>query len=285
MARVEIENAVRRTDPEGEFSPLVLDSPHTGMLFPEDFRPGLDIKTCEKVADWFVEELFSGGLQNGAIFVEALFRRAYIDPNRALTDIDNAMLSEDWPGEITDSGKGDRGTSLIWRLIEGDKPIYDRKLSVAEVQNRIERYWKPYHQVLAEALHETYERFGVFYHINCHSMPEWGDARWGDGGLRRADFVIGTRDGQTASDEFVEVVRSSLESSGYSVALNELFKGVDLIQRYSNPESRRDSLQIEVNRGIYMDEASITRSERFGATQAAISKMLREVRLLAESKL
>ena len=283
MASQEIPNVLRRTDPVGEPAPLVLDSPHTGLLFPPDFRPSIPMSQCERVADWYVEELFGAGPEHGAILIEALFRRAYIDPNRSERDLDLSMVESGWPDTVDTTEKTARGASLVWRVIDGETAIYDRRLTVDEVRHRIETYWRPYHAALKAALDETFERFGTVFHIDCHSMPEFGDARWGDGGERRADFIVGTRDGTTASPAYTELVVETLRASGYSVAVNDKFKGVELIRRYSNPAVGRESLQIEVNRGIYMDEAAIRRSERFGATKAAITRMLAAVGAHARS--
>ena len=274
MASHEIPNVLRRTDPAGEPAPLVFDSPHTGLLFPPDFRPAIPREQCERVADWFVEELFGAAPAHGAILIEALFRRAYIDPNRSDRDLDLTMIEGDWPGEVDTTEKTARGASLIWKVIDGETAIYGRRLTVEVVRNRIETYWRPYHRAVKAALDETHARFGRVFHVDCHSMPEWGDPRWGDQGERRADFIVGTRDGTTASAATTELVVETLRASGYSVAVNVKFKGVELIRRYSDLVAGRESLQIEVNRGIYMDETAIVRSERFAATRAAITRMI-----------
>lgn len=283
MANTEIPGVVRRTDPVGEAAPLVFDSPHTGLLFPADFKPAISLGICERVADWFVEELFGACTRHGGIMVEALFRRAYIDPNRDTADLDISMVEGDWPGPVSVTEKTKRGASLIWKVIDGETAIYGGKLPVELVRTRIETYWRPYHTALQQALDETYDRFGRVYHVDCHSMPEWGDARWGDEGQRRADFIVGTRDGTTAGAAFTELVVESLRASGYTVGVNDKFKGVELIQRYSDPSKGRESLQIEVNRGIYMDEAAITRSERFAGTKAAITRMIEELEAFART--
>lgn len=269
-----IPNVLRRTDPPGDPAPLVFDSPHTGLLYPADFRPAIPMAQCERVADWYVEELFAAAPAHGAILIEALFRRAYLDPNRSERDLDLSLVEDGWPGAVDTTEKTSRGASLVWKVIDGETAIYDRRLTVTEVRHRIETYWRPYHAELKAALDETHGRFGKVFHVDCHSMPEWGDPRWGDQGERRADFIVGTRDGTTASAAFTEAVVGSLRASGYSVAVNVKFKGVELIRRYSDPAAGRESLQIEVNRGIYMDEASLARSERFGATKAAITRMI-----------
>lgn len=281
MANTEIPGVVRRTDPTGDAAPLVFDSPHTGLLFPDDFKPAIPLDICERVSDWFVEELFGACTRHGAILVEALFRRAYIDPNRDTADLDLSMVAGDWPDPVAVTEKTKRGASLIWKVIDGETAIYPGKLPADLVRHRIETYWRPYHQTLRQALDETFERFGRVYHVDCHSMPEWGDARWGDQGERRADFIVGTRDGTTAGSAFTELVVESLRASGYSVGVNDKFKGVELIRRYSDPAAGRESLQIEVNRGIYMDEAAITRNERFAGTKAAITRMIEDLEAFA----
>ena len=100
MAPVEVPNVLRRTDPSKSPAPMVFDSPHTGLLFPADFRPAIPLEHCERVADWFVEELFRAAPDHGAILVEALFRRAYIDPNRSERDLDLSMIEPGWPDPV-----------------------------------------------------------------------------------------------------------------------------------------------------------------------------------------
>lgn len=274
MACLEIPDVLRRTDPTGPAAPLVFDSPHTGLTFPADFRPVIPLEHCKRVADWFVEELFGAAPEHGAILIEALFRRAYIDPNRSDRDLDLSMVEPGWSDPVDVTEKTARGASLIWKVIDGETPIYGRALTVAEVRNRIETYWRPYHATLKTALDETFRRFGKVFHVDCHSMPEWGDQRWGDHGDRRSDFIVGNRDGTTASPAFTELVVETLRASGYSVSVNDRFKGVELIRRYADPAAGREALQIEVNRGVYMDETTLKRSVRFGATQAAITRMI-----------
>ena len=267
-------DVLHREDPAGPAAPLVFDSPHSGLGFPDDFQPGIPLEDCERVSDWFVDELFAAAPAHGAVLIKALFRRAYIDPNRAETDLDTTIIDGDWPGPIIPTGKTRRGASLIWRYLDGETAIYHRKLAVAEVRSRIETYWRPYHTALSSALDEVHASFGRAYHVNCHSMQEMGELRWGDGGKRRADFVIGNRDGTTAGPDFTDVVVQSLRAAGYQVTVNDRFKGVELIRRHGAPASGRESLQIEVNRGLYMDEAAITKSSRFQQTRSDITQMI-----------
>jgi N-formylglutamate deformylase len=282
MNATEIPEVMEFLQPRGRRRPLVFDSPHSGQIFPADFRPGIPLTACQRVCDWFVDDLFGSAPDYGAVMLKAHFRRAYIDPNRDTSDLDTEMIDGHWPDPVAPTEKARRGSALIWRKIDGRTAIYDRKLTVAEVRHRIETYWVPYHAALKRALDDAHATFGRVLHVNCHSMQAVGATRGGIPGQRRADFVIGTRDGTTAGGAFVDLVVTTLREAGYHVAIDERFKGVELIRRYADPANGRESLQIEVNRGLYMDEARIVRSDRYDRTKADISTMIARLAEMAD---
>ena len=187
----------------------------------------------------------------------------YIDPNRSAADIDPDMLAEDWPHPIEVSHKTKSGMGLI-RTQSGRKraAIYDRKLTVEEVRNRIENYWRPYHDTLRDAIDQTHETFGAAWHINCHSMPsKWATGFAKAGEPNENDYVLGNRDGTTAGQEFTELVRETLAGFGFNVGINDGQKGVELVRAYSDPTKDRHSLQIEINRRLYWDERTMIKRE------------------------
>src|SRR3546814_5431420 len=98
---------------------------------------------CERVADWHVEALFGAAPAHGATLIEALFRRAYVDANRSDRDLDTAMI-DGWTGPVAASEKTARGAGVVWRVIDGETPIYDRRLTAAEIRHRIGTFWRPY---------------------------------------------------------------------------------------------------------------------------------------------
>ena len=256
--------------PTGEWAPVILDSPHSGRRYPVDFAyaaPLPDLRTGE---DTFVEELFTAS-EYGATLIAAQFPRTYIDPNRALADVDLGLIDGVWPDPVCASEKTSVGKGLIWRTCLGSVPIYARKLSVAEVARRIDNYWRPYRAALSQAVEQAHARAGAVWHINCHSMPSlWPPGVEGAGLPVEADFLLGNRDGATSDPAMVELVKSSLEGEGYSVAVNDRFKGVDIVKSVGNPARRRNSLQIEVVRSRYMLEDSFEKSQSFAAVQKAL---------------
>jgi N-formylglutamate amidohydrolase len=179
-----------------------------------------------------------------------------------------------WPEAITPSRKTELGIGLVWRLAHGGAPMYARKLAVAEVQRRIADYYEPYQRSVAAALDERHRAFGAVWHINCHSMPAVGDVMSDDPGRARADFVLGDRDGSTCEPEFTAFIAATLAEIGYAVAINDPYKGVELVRRHGRPLERRHSLQIEVNRKLYMDEATLEKTPGFPTLQANLQRLL-----------
>jgi N-formylglutamate amidohydrolase len=234
-------------------APLVLDSPHSGRVYPEDFNHACPKSWLEETEDSYVDELFGDAPERGVPLLSALFPRCYIDPNRAVDDIDPLLLDGAWPHSANPTARSSLGVGLIRRLHKqnSQREIYDRKLAVAEVEHRIDAYYTPYHAALKTLLDEAYAAFGAVFHLNCHSMPATATRA-----SRPADIVLGDRDGTTCDAAFTRFAARSLKDMGYKVAVNHPYKGVELVRRYADPARNRHSLQIELRRTLYMDEQS-----------------------------
>jgi N-formylglutamate amidohydrolase len=253
--------------------PIVIDSPHSGRWYPPDFGQAAPFEQLRQGEDLYVDQLYANAPRLGATLIAAQFPRAYIDPNRVLTDIDEALLDAPWPGEVKPGPKTALGIGLLWRLL-GDVPVYDRRLKVAEVQRRIERCYAPYHAALDAAVEDAYRGFGAVWHLNVHSMPDDSYQRLNLPVRPLADFVLGDLDGRTCGDEVVKLIETVLRDHGYSVARNDPFKGVEIIARYGRPSEARHSLQIEVKRSCYADVARHEPNEGFARVQRALDAML-----------
>ena len=264
---------VSLTRPAQSPLPIVIDSPHSGTDYPEDFRYSAPFELLRRGEDLYVERLYAQAPRFGATFIAANFPRAYIDPNRLLADIDPELLDAPWPGEVATGPKTQLGVGLIWRRL-GDVPIYSRKLSVAEVQARIERCYRPYHAALDGAIESAHGQHGAVWHLNVHSMPDDSYQRLGLPVKPLADFVLGDLDGRTAGEPLMALLEGLLREHGYSVARNDPFKGVEIIARYGRPAERRHSLQIEVKRSCYADVERHEPNAGFERVQRALHAML-----------
>ncbi len=271
--------------PAGAHVPLVLDSPHSGTAYPDDFGAAVPLARLREAEDSYVDELYAGGPGKGAVLIAARFPRSYIDPNRSLLDIDNALLESPWPGPAVRSRKTDLGIGLIWRVLDSGEPIYDRKLAVAEVKRRIVEYHQPYQRAVKDALDAAHEHFGAVWHLNLHSMPALSGSISEEGpGKRRADFVLGDRDGSTCEPEFTAHVAEALRDMGYEVRINDPYKGVELVRAFSDPADGRHSLQVEVNRRLYMDERTREKAPGFDALRADLDRLLDAVAAYASER-
>ncbi len=261
--------------PQQTQTSLVLDSPHSGNRLPPDFGSVCSWEALRSGEDCFIDELYMPSTAIGVPLLTATFPRTYLDPNRHPDDLDLSLMAEPWPGPTLSSGKGALGKALLWRTLPDGRPIYDRKLSVAEVQHRILHYHRPYHQALQSLLDAAHARFGVVHHINCHSMNSVSGAMDAGGpGQPRADFVLGDRDGTTCAPEFTAFVREHLLGLGYSVKVNDPYKGVELVRAYANPAQGRHSLQIEIAKRVYMHNDRIEKNEGFDRLQAQMLQMI-----------
>jgi N-formylglutamate deformylase len=237
--------------------PVVFDSPHSGTVYPADFQSVVPLADLRRAEDTHVEKLFAAAPQHGATLIAANFPRSYIDANRSLLDIDEELLDAPWPGPVATSRKTAKGIGLVWRLTDTGAPIYRRKLSVAEVQARIANFYAPYHKAVREAINAAHKHYGAVWHLNCHSMPATSNVLSEEGpGVERADFVLGDRDGTACDPAFTHFVAAQLAALGYEVRINDPYKGVELVRAYSDPAAQRHSLQIEINRKLYMDETT-----------------------------
>ena len=258
---------------------LVLDSPHSGVVYPADFQYTCETAILRRAEDTHVEKLYDFAPELGAHWIEAKFPRSYLDANRNTTELDVSLLDGPWLGPVaTDPAvlsKVRLGKGLIWRTTDDGLPIYTRSLSVEEVMHRIEYCWKPYHAAVAEAIDAAHAVHGYSLHVNCHSMPAIASSHATNfPGEKHADFVVGDRDGSTASPALSQRICAHLTALGYSVAYNHPYKGVELVRRYSDPAAHRHSIQLEINRNLYMNEETLELTTGFETLKADLRSLV-----------
>ena len=256
--------------------PLVLDSPHSGTGLPAGFET-LATRSQQLTAwDAFIPDLWRGAVAAGASLVEAGFARIVIDPNRAVDDIDPELVAGTWPrawGELAPTRYSERGMGLIRRLILPGQPMYPGPLSPQEIRRRIDALYTPYHRALSARLDALHTRFGAVWHLDCHSMKSRANAMNIDLGQARPDIVLGDLDGTSAAPEFSDLVQRELRACGYSVARNQPYKGGDIVRRHGDPARGRHSLQIEINRGLYLDETRVEPSAGYNHLQRNLTRV------------
>jgi N-formylglutamate amidohydrolase len=266
-------------EPAALTSPLVLSSPHSGAIYPASFLASsrLDKAVLRRSEDAYVDELFLGGLKSGAPLLRAHFPRAYLDLNREPYELDPRMFETRLPAFANPrSVRVAGGLGTVARIIGDSQEIYAHRLKLDEVLARIEALYHPYHRRLEALLTRAWQNFGTAVLIDCHSMPSLSNCPPGRESERRvkADFVLGDRYGTSCGAELVDCAEQALRALGYSVLRNKPYAGGFITEHYGDPGNNLHALQIEINRGLYMDEASLAKTARFAAIADDLSQVL-----------
>jgi len=243
--------------------PFVYNSPHSGSHYPARFLDmiRLDPAGIRRSEDCFVDELFCGVTGLGAPLLSANFPRAYLDVNREPWELDPRMFAETLPPFAnTRSARVAGGLGTIPRIVGEGQDIYPGKLVLQEAVERIDVLYKPYHQRLRSLLMQAHAQFGRAILIDCHSMP--ASVRIGDTGLK-PDFIIGDRFGSSAAPGLSEQALAILTGMGYTVAHNKPYAGGFITEHYGRPGRGLHAIQIEINRGLYMDERTYEKTAGF----------------------
>lgn len=256
------------TEPARQTVPVVFNAPHAGCRYPRSFLDSarLDPRALRRSEDAHVDALFAGVVALGAPLMAAVFPRAYLDVNREPYELDPRMFDGRLPAFTnTRSMRVASGLGTIPRIVGDGQDIYARKLPVSAALDRIEWLYKPYHRTLRQLLTRTQRAFGSALLVDCHSMPSSTVAR--DESIR-ADVVLGDRYGTSCAPVVTDRIETELRRRGYSVVRNKPYAGGFITEHYGEPGSLRHAVQIEINRGLYMDErtfAPLPQFERIAA--------------------
>jgi N-formylglutamate amidohydrolase len=272
--------AVDVLEPDALTSPMVLASPHSGAFYPADFvaQSMLDLATLRKSEDCYVDELFSAAPGVGAPLLRAIYPRAFLDVNREPYELDPEMFEGPLPSYVnTSSTRVAAGLGTIARIVSTRREIYRGKLSFADAERRLALFYRPYHQRLRALVARARERFGFCVLIDCHSMPSSGLPLGPDSAPQGVDFVIGDRSGLSCHPLITEAIDDAMRSMGYRVIRNNPYAGGFTTQHYGDPANGIHTVQIEVNRALYMDEATLHRGPGFAKLRADLSAMIKSL--------
>ena len=255
-------------------SPLIVSSPHSGSIYPQSFlaKSRLDPLTLRRSEDAYVDKLFAGAVAAGAPLLHARFPRAYLDVNREPYELDPRMFDGRLPSQAnTRSVRVAGGLGTIARVVSDSQEIYKGRLPVDEIKQRIEGLYEPYHNLLRRLIERAWQNFGVAVLLDCHSMPSQPNigARPGDG--VRADIILGDRYGTSCEPRLAAVLESALLRRGFVVGRNKPYAGGFITENYGSPALGSHAIQIEVNRGLYMDEASLAQHDNFSEIAGLLS--------------
>ncbi|HET6827250.1 MAG TPA: N-formylglutamate amidohydrolase [Ramlibacter sp.] len=239
-------------------TPLVVDSPHSWLEWPASTPTIAPASALRRTCDAFVDAIWAEATGARVPVLAARFHRAWADVNRAPDDIDAELLAAPWPQPLRPTVKSGRGQGLVWRDSQPGVPLYAGPLALHDVRQRLDGYYVPYRNELARLFDETQRGQGFVCHINAHSMKSVGNGMNDDAGRRRPDIVLSDRDGASAVPRVVQALASPLRALGLQVWINHPYKGGDILGTFGDPARGRHSVQVEINRNLYMDEATVS---------------------------
>jgi N-formylglutamate amidohydrolase len=272
-----VSQVFRISRPARQTSAVVFASPHSGRDYPAAFlrQSVLDKATIRSSEDAFVDDLFADAPLYGAPLLLAQLPRAFLDLNRAPDELDPAIVAG--AARSTHNPRVYSGLGVIPRVVSGGRAIYSGKLTLAEAEARIAAVWHPYHQALRGLIDATHAQFGEATLIDCHSMPHEAIDGHCRPGQPRPEVVLGDRFGASANREVVERVEAAFAAAGLRVARNTPFAGAFIAQSYGRPSAHRHVIQVEIDRSLYMDEATLTPRPDFEVFRTLINSVIAEV--------
>jgi N-formylglutamate deformylase len=252
---------------------IVLTSPHSGRHYEMAFLNAsrLDSHAIRRSEDSFVEELFGGAPGLGLPLLAANFPRAFCDVNREPWELDPQMFADALPDYVnTKSPRVAAGLGTIARIVGTGEPISTGKLTFAEAQARIATCWQPFHEALQTLIADTLAAFGSCLVLDCHSMPTL-PGRHGP----RPDVILGDGHGTTCAPDLTDRIHDAMAAVGLFVQRNEPYAGGYITRHYGRPREGVHVVQIELARGLYMNERSFTRNAQFPARQRQLVSFLK----------
>lgn len=249
-------------------SPLVLSVPHAGRDYPPEILPLLRAapSALRALEDRHVDLVALAARGARTLLVQRL-PRAWIDLNRGEDErdplVDEGAAPPPGPAR---SAKLRSGLGLVPRRVPGAGEIWSRKLSDADVTGRIERAHRPYHRALSAALMAARARFGVAVLLDLHSMPPLGPGA--------ARVVLGDRFGRAAAARFVARAEGAAFAAGLRVALNTPYAGGHILDRHASPMRDVHGIQLELDRGLYLDRKLDGPGEGLAATARLVASMI-----------
>ncbi len=247
---------------------IAFNSPHSGSIYPRAFLAAarLDLPTLRRSEDSFVDELLAGVVRRGHPLMRAHFPRCFVDVNREPYELDPRMFEGRLPSFAnTRSMRVAGGLGTVARVVGDAQEIYDQRIPVDDALRRIEGLYKPYHRALRRLVTRVHREFGAAVLVDCHSMPSAAGPK---DERPRADIVIGDRYGTSCVGAVTDTIEQVLRGRGYSVSRNKPYAGGFITEHYGNPAAGLHSVQLEINRGLYMDERRFERSATFASVAA-----------------
>jgi N-formylglutamate deformylase len=240
--------------------------PHSGEMIPPgaDWLQGLSEAVLMRDVDRYVDQLYLPVLTEKQVpNIIATCHRYVIDLNRKPDEYDHDSVE----GAVHPGGTHPKG--LHWSVTTFAEKLITKPMSKEVHEFFVKTHYQPFHDSVV-SMAKSFTTTPI-YHLDLHSMPSQGTALHNDPGAKRADVVISDFHGKSARKDFVEMVINSYRSAGFQVAYNWPYFGGGITQMYGRPEQGHHTVQVELNRMLYMDETTKQKNATFLETQKKLT--------------
>ena len=247
--------------------------PHSGRQIPSEatWLKSLphSILFCD--VDAFVDELYEPAVkQFNLTAIVFPWHRYAVDVNRLPEDQTRRTVE----GASPHLSHG-VSSEIHWHQTTKGDLLIKKPLSRKRHQQLMDKYYHPFHRRIQEEFQKRKVKGGgEVYHLDLHSMPSLGRTFHRDPGQKRSQIVIGNGENRSADNKFSELVLSSYKTAGFEVALNWPYRGGRITELYGRPEKGQHTLQVEINRSLYMDEETGEKIPAFFSVQKQLNQAL-----------
>lgn len=222
-------------------SPLLVSMPHAGVAVPAEIAARFSSEAQQLPdTDWHLPQLYDFLEAMGVSTLAAHWSRYVVDLNRSPHDINL------YPGQDTTGVCPLDTFHKVPLYIEGHTP------TPAEVEQRLLRYWQPYHQKLAQELARIKAEYGYALLWDAHSIASVVP-RFFAGKL--PDLNFGSADGASCADSLSTLLAAQVQQQQhFTLAVNGRFKGGYITRHYGQPANKVHAIQLEMCQSTYMNE-------------------------------
>ncbi len=241
-------------DPEYVYTPIIYSSPHSGRIYETEFldQASLKLKEIRVSEDFYVDQLLQAVTENGGVLLEACFPRSFVDVNRSCDDLDQKLISNLKTGAM--NPRTAAGLGVVPRIVGEGIEIYNRKLSIQEINLRLKTCYFPFHERLQGLINRSIDNFGEAILFDVHSMPHSCLENSADDDCLTPEIVLGDCFGLSCSPKFSQKVFDIFVSQGFIVKKNSPFSGGFITRNYGVSSHNVEAIQIEIDRSLYIDE-------------------------------
>lgn len=260
--------------PTADPTPLLVEVPHAGLQIPEEVEDEINATPSAVLrdSDIYVDQLYERAPDFGATMLVARVSRYVVDLNRSSSSVDSAAVP------LHPRARHVPARGVIWRATTDGTPLLRSPLRVEQFSRRLKLFYEPYHAALRSTAEAIRERFGRAVILAAHSMPSTGKRFPGGEPLRRADVVPGHRGRSTADGRIIDLIDTHFRDAGLTVKHDDPYRGGWTTKHYGAPQEGRHVVQIELNRALYVDEASSeTKKNDFVALQELLNQLVEKL--------